>query len=108
MTIVCSKCGERPRRPKHKYCAPCHAVYMREWRKTHPLTGDARKRQITRAYAREYRVRGYLTPKPCERCGNPKPEMHHTDYGKPLEVTWLCRRCHLAEHGKQPSDRSAA
>lgn len=24
--------------------------------------------------------------------------MHHKDYDKPLEVTWLCRRHHMLEH----------
>lgn len=24
--------------------------------------------------------------------------MHHPDYSKPLEVVWMCRPCHLAEH----------
>lgn len=34
---------------------------------------------------------GRLKRTPCELCGNPKVQAHHADYGKPLEVRWLCR-----------------
>ncbi len=37
-------------------------------------------------------------PERCERCDNPKPEGHHTDYNRPLYVIWLCRPCHMLEH----------
>jgi ribosomal protein S27AE len=46
-----------------------------------------------------YRTRGHLVSRPCETCGSAQVEMHHDDYTKPLEVRWLCRTCHLSEHG---------
>lgn len=37
----------------------------------------------------------------CEKCdSNFKVEGHHPDYSKPLEVMWLCKYCHNAEHAK--------
>ncbi len=47
---------------------------------------------------------GRLVRQPCQVCGSPKAEAHHTDYFKPLDVKWLCRKHHLMEHGKTPSE----
>lgn len=43
---------------------------------------------------------GKLTrPDRCERCGREGyVDGHHHDYSKPLDVEWLCRRCHMAHH----------
>jgi hypothetical protein len=41
---------------------------------------------------------GRLVPQPCEVCGVPETQGHHTDYSKPLDVKWLCRTHHAAAH----------
>lgn len=38
--------------------------------------------------------RGDLVRLPCVVCGDPKSQAHHSDYEKPLEVTWRCRKHH--------------
>jgi hypothetical protein len=38
-------------------------------------------------------------PSICSKCGKEcKPAGHHPDYSKPLEVVWLCRKCHSLHH----------
>ena len=41
---------------------------------------------------------GKLKPLPCTICGEEKSYGHHEDYNKPLEVVWLCHRCHTNVH----------
>ena len=41
---------------------------------------------------------GKLIRKPCEVCGTEPTDAHHDDYNKPLEVRWLCKRCHVEWH----------
>lgn len=41
---------------------------------------------------------GSVTRKPCEVCMSNNSEAHHPDYEKPLDVIWLCRIHHKAEH----------
>lgn len=43
---------------------------------------------------------GHLVrPECCSKCGKIcKPQGHHPDYSKPLDVIWLCTKCHGFEH----------
>ena len=43
-------------------------------------------------------AKGMLVRQPCCRCGKTPVEAHHEDYSKPLDVTWLCLKCHGARH----------
>lgn len=79
-----------------------------QWRKAHPESvlissrRDFAKRDPEKLRARHklrYAVRkGRLVRQPCERCGATPTHAHHHDYSKPLDVRWLCRRCHRMEH----------
>lgn len=45
---------------------------------------------------------GRLVRLPCCLCGDAKSEAHHADYSKPLDVTWVCFRCHREKfHGQK-------
>lgn len=86
-----------------------------EWRKTpqgrkisRELQRKRKKRESYKPikiayYLLEYSLKkGYMTrPDKCSKCLKEcKPEGHHDDYTKPLEVRWLCNVCHRHEHGK--------
>ena len=34
----------------------------------------------------------------CERCDKPAEHKHHEDYTRPLQVMYLCAKCHAARH----------
>jgi hypothetical protein len=40
-----------------------------------------------------------IRPSLCYFCGiDCKPDAHHPDYNKPLDVLWLCKSCHIKLH----------
>ena len=101
MKTTCSKCGEPNDRLPQRYCRACHAAYARDHRPRHvELPEDQRLRSNARAYANVYQRRGKLVPAPCSICHDPAAQKHHDDYSKPLQVRWLCRKCHLALHSR--------
>lgn len=83
---------ERQKRPERRKAA---LRYQKTRRRRHPDKERAR-----RAVAYALRA-GNLQRAPC-KCGDPKTQAHHHDYSKPLDVEWLCFRCHRNErHGQQ-------
>lgn len=93
---ACSNCQQLHDR-NGRYCVPCHNEYMRDWRRGRYVEYDHKVR--ARDIARVAKHRGKLQPKPCQQCGSEQNlEMHHMDYSKPKDVTWLCRECHRAWH----------
>lgn len=49
-------------------------------------------------------------PNQCQLCGTRSDELegHHYDYSKPLDVTWLCKRCHSLAHKAINEDKRKA
>jgi hypothetical protein len=106
--ITC-KCGKPTSSVNSAYCRDCWNAYQKTNRKKHSeLTEGQRKKANARSYVNVYIRRGLVIRKCCEACGAEKSQAHHPDYDKPLEVIWLCKPCHMKEHGINISDISPA
>ena len=75
-------------------------VIATRWREEHP---EAYQAQTAVGNA----VRdGKLKKLPCEVCGaEANVHAHHSDYSRPLDVKWLCARCHHRLHALFPQLR---
>lgn len=69
-------------------CSPCRSA----WGKEVQAAGILVRRAVRL---------GTLSRLSCERCGHPRTHGHHSDYSKPLEVTWLCATHHRRVHTTQ-------
>ena len=98
MKLTCSRCSN-PSRPGQRYCLACHAASVRATRRTYAeLTLEMKAKANARSTVHVALKRGKLTKTACERCGSANVEAHHDDYSRPLEVRWVCRRCHGMLH----------
>jgi len=69
--------------------------YVKKWRRENPERYKAH-------LAVNNAIRdGRLRPLPCEVCFNTHDlHAHHEDYSKPLDVKWLCAKCHHRHHAE--------
>lgn len=84
----------RAKRPERKQRARLVTI---KWRQEHPEA--YRAQNAVNNAVRDQR----LKKEPCAMCGAAKHvHGHHKDYSKPLEVTWLCAKCHHRIHAAFP------
>jgi|SRR5580700_56750 hypothetical protein len=70
--------------------------YSNGWKKRNPKKYGVHQRTL-----RAVRLGRLKRPEKCERCGETcKPDAHHENYDKPMEVLWLCKLCHGKRHRK--------
>ncbi len=63
------------------------------------LPESEKKKRIKARSDANHAIRdGKLKREPCEACGRTDAHMHHHNYNKPLDVRWLCIKCHWEEH----------
>jgi hypothetical protein len=107
-TKRCTKCGEtkslqefnKDRNCIRGDCKRCQYDVNEDRRRK---TGYYRKHRIkcnARSAARAAKKsKRLISPSECYDCGEKTElQMHHGDYSKPLEVTWLCPKCHYKVH----------
>lgn len=73
-----------------------HAFIAADWKTRHRVKKHAH--DMVRSALRKGTL---VRPLECEGCGPAyvgKLEAHHDDYTKPLDVKWLCDKCHKARH----------
>lgn len=80
---------------------------QRAWRKTEQGRAAYKERinrpinvlkNKIRSMTRAAIQRGELVRGSCRDCGEVRVEAHHFDFSKHLEVIWLCKEHHKAEH----------
>jgi hypothetical protein len=90
MCSRCKKCDNKQKRNMTPNRIIMKRRIAKRYNENNPDKTHAR--QMAK-YAYGPRKKGY-----CEICKKYKPlEKHHPDYTKPLEVMFLCRRCHMTE-----------
>lgn len=113
------------------FCRSCTKARIRDERRANPekhsererarYTGARRERIIKDATERNARtpekrhahyvvnnaVRDgrLIKPSACSKCDRSgvRLEGHHDDYSRPLDVVWLCCRCHRRHHADNPA-----
>lgn len=109
---------------REKYCKPCRLKYARKYREENRDKAYAAQRRWgkkNKKRLRELDVKSkakhhdrvsarthmnnaiyhgiVIRGDKCEDCGSTlNIQCHHFDYSKPLEVVWLCRKCHVLLH----------
>lgn len=108
-------------------CKECHKLRMKNRRRTNPRVQEydrvrskkADRLEKFKEYSKRWRAKnpqayqahnavnnavrdGRLKKLPCEFCGREDVHAHHKDYSKPLEVIWLCPKCHHRLHAAFP------
>lgn len=95
---------------RYFYCQECNTERAKKYRgtiigkeKIYQAAKNARKKYRKKHNARKmlnhYIKLGKIQKEACY-CGETKVDGHHTDYTKPLEVIWLCRKHHALLHKK--------
>lgn len=71
------------------------------WQLEYYHRNKANGRHAAREKVHQAILSGALVRQPCEVCGVEPAHAHHDDYGKPLDVRWLCVPHHAQHHARE-------
>lgn len=108
-------------------CKECHKARMKTRSRTNPAVQEYDRKRAKLPHRKEVQLKntkrwreenpaayrahsavgnavrdGKLAKLPCEFCGETRVHAHHKDYSKPLDVIWLCAKCHNRLHANFP------
>lgn len=95
---------ERNKRPKR---IESKREAEKQWSKNNPEKVKKYKKKYREVNPEKYKAHnivnnairdGRLIKGVCKICGAKDTHAHHEDYGKPLDVIWLCPQCHVNWH----------
>jgi len=99
---------KRDQSPERKELKKQYAQNNKEVCNQIKLDWAKRNRKKRNAHQKVYRViksGKLIKPDSCSICSSDYlVEAHHKDYSKPLEVEWICKKCHSKEHWGDFSD----
>lgn len=103
--IKSSRQWQKENREKKLHTARIYKKKQRELEKARKLVNaDFKKRQRSCHFKVYHAIKKgrLIRPETCEKCNEKKQlHAHHEDYMKPLEVMWLCIKCHHLQHNKR-------
>lgn len=88
---------------KRRYCERNRDKVLEKNRKYREQHGSTRgtTRTAHSIVANAIKSGKLVRPERCQGCLELKPvQAHHDDYDKPLDVQWLCQRCHSRLHAR--------
>ncbi len=93
-----------PKRRTSRGTHPNHNEHAREW-----ANRNRERISVAAKVSRAIKSGILVRPTSCSECGadGVRIEGHHRDYSKPLEVEWLCTRCHGKTREKERKDMEA-
>lgn len=107
----CKECCKLAAKKRYGSKRPEIAEYERQRSRTPARRAKARhpEKKAARTAVGVALRDGRMVRQPCEVCGAEKVQAHHEDYSKPLDVRWLCFRCHREHaHGQIVSEVAPA